>query len=255
MKQSERLEIIIDTLQREGKVKVSDLSLRLGCSEVTIRNDIRKLDDQGVLKKTYGGAVQKQDGLSVSFMPGEFFLNGEEKNRIALKAYEYIDNRDSIIIDDSTTGCYLAKIIHEHPEKNLIVVTNSLFVAAELSQTKHVDLFVAGGHPLGTPPSTLDNFTLSAFQNFNVNKAFVGVNGINLNAGLTSIGTPQMETKRAIIQSAGQTFVIADSTKFGSSNLFTVCSMDQIHAVITDSKVSKEILSTAHKNNISIITV
>ena len=83
MKQSERLEIIIDTLQREGKVKVSDLSLRLGCSEVTIRNDIRKLDDQGVLKKTYGGAVQKQDGLSVSFMPGEFFLNGEEKNRIA----------------------------------------------------------------------------------------------------------------------------------------------------------------------------
>ena len=132
MKQSERLEIIIDTLQREGKVKVSDLSLKLGCSEVTIRNDIRKLDDQGVLKKTYGGAVQKQDGLSVSFMPGEFFLNGEEKQRIALKAYEYIDNRDSIIIDDSTTGCYLAKIINEHPEKNLIVVTNSLFVAAEL---------------------------------------------------------------------------------------------------------------------------
>ena len=64
-----------------------------------------------------------------------------------------------------------------------------------------------------------------------------------------------METKRAIIQSAGQTFVIADSTKFGSSNLFTVCAMDQIHAVITDSKVSKEILSTAHKNNISIIAV
>ncbi|XCP84655.1 DeoR/GlpR family DNA-binding transcription regulator [Roseburia hominis] len=255
MKQSERLEIIIDMLQKNGNVKVAELSRLMDCSEVTIRTDIRKLDEQGVLKKTYGGAVQKEEGLTVSFSPGEFFLNGTEKQRIVQKAYEYIDNRNSIIIDDSTTGCYLAKYIKEHPEKHLIVVTNSLYAAAILSSAKHVELFIVGGQPVGTPPSTLDSFAIQAFQNFNVDKAFVGVNGINLKAGLTSIGTPQMETKRAMIKSAAQTYVIADSSKFGSSNLFTVCPMSDIHLIITDNRISKELLQTAQKNQISIVTV
>ena len=109
MKASERLEIIIDEVQTNGIVKVAEISGRLGCSEVTIRNDIRKLDQQGVLKKTYGGAVRKENGLSVEFIPGEYFLNSDKKYRIAKRAYEYIEGGDSIIIDDSTTGYYLAK--------------------------------------------------------------------------------------------------------------------------------------------------
>ena len=83
MKASERLEIIIDEVQTNGIVKVAEISGRLGCSEVTIRNDIRKLDQQGVLKKTYGGAVRKENGLSVEFIPGEYFLNSDKKYRIA----------------------------------------------------------------------------------------------------------------------------------------------------------------------------
>ena len=82
MKVSERLEIIIEEVQEKGQVKVADLSGRLGCSEVTIRNDIRRLDQQGVLKKTYGGAVRKEEGLSVQFNPGEFYLNRSEERRV-----------------------------------------------------------------------------------------------------------------------------------------------------------------------------
>ena len=255
MKQSERLEKIIETLQRDGIVKVSEISRLLGCSEVTIRTDIRKLDEQGVLKKTYGGAVPKEDGLTVSFVPGEFFLNSAAKQRIAQKAYDCIEHRDSIIIDDSTTGCYLARYIKEHSDKHLIVVTNSLSATAELSLAKHVDLFVIGGQAIGTPPSTLDSFAISALQSFNVDKAFVGVNGINLEVGLTSIGTPQMETKRAIIRSARKTYVIADSTKFGSSNLFTVCPIGQVHKIITDTGVSKDIMHLAKKLQVDINAV
>lgn len=138
MKLSERLEIIIDEVQTNGNAKVADLSQRLGCSEVTIRNDIRKLDEQGVLKKTYGGAVKIEKGLGVEFVPGECFLNSDKKYRIAKKAFEYIGNRESIMIDDSTTGYYLAKYIKEHSEKQIVVVTNSLLSAAELSTAKHI---------------------------------------------------------------------------------------------------------------------
>lgn len=247
MKMSERLEVIIDEVQTNGSVNVIDLSNRLGCSEVTIRSDIRKLDEQGVLKKTYGGAVKIEKGLSVEFVPGECFLNSDKKYRIAKKAFEYIVNRDSIMIDDSTTGYYLAKYIKEHPEKHIVVVTNSLISAAELSTARHVDLFFVGGQVMGNPPSALDNIAVNAMGQFHVNKAFVGVNGINLKVGLTSMGTPQMDLKREIIKMANQSYVIADSSKFGNSNLFIVCPMDDIYKVITDTDVTKEIVHLAKK--------
>lgn len=247
MKMSERLEVIIDEVQTNGSVNVIDLSNRLGCSEVTIRSDIRKLDEQGVLKKTYGGAEKIEKGLSVEFVPGECFLNSDKKYRIAKKAFEYIVNRDSIMIDDSTTGYYLAKYIKEHPEKHIVVVTNSLISAAELSTARHVDLFFVGGQVMGNPPSALDNIAVNAMGQFHVNKAFVGVNGINLKVGLTSMGTPQMDLKREIIKMANQSYVIADSSKFGNSNLFIVCPMDDIYKVITDTDVTKEIVHLAKK--------
>lgn len=252
MKVSERLEIIIEEVQEKGQVKVADLSGRLGCSEVTIRNDIRRLDQQGVLKKTYGGAVRKEEGLSVQFNPGEFYLNSREKHRIAVRAYEYIGNKESIIIDDSTTGCYLAKHIKEHEEKQMTVVTNSLYCAAELSSARHVELFLVGGYVMANPPSALDNITAGGVKQFHVDKAFVGVNGINLNIGLTSMGAPQMEVKREMIRAADETYVIADSSKFGSGNLFTVCTMDDVSRIITDDGVSKEKVALARKLNIEM---
>lgn len=255
MKLSERLEIIINEVQNTGSVKVADISERIGCSEVTIRNDIRKLDQQGVVKKIYGGAVRIEEALSVNFIPGECFLNSDKKYRIAKKAYEYIENRESIIIDDSTTGYYLAKYIKEHDEKRIVVVTNSLLSGAELASAKHVDLFFVGGHVIGNPPSSLDNITVNAMAQFHVDKAFVGVNGINLKVGLTSMGTPQMDVKREMIRVANTTYVIADSSKFGSGNLFTVCSMDKIYKVITDSDLRKEYIQLAKNLNIDLITV
>lgn len=252
MKLSDRLEIIIQEVQVKGSVKVAELSEQLGCSEVTVRNDIRKLDGQGVLKKTYGGAVKVDKGLSVEFVPGECFLNSDHKYQIAKKAYEYIKNRESIMIDDSTTGYYLARYIKEHPEKHIVVVTNSLISAAELSTARHIDLFVVGGQVMGNPPSALDNIAVQAMRQFHVDKAFVGVNGINLKVGLTSMGTPQMDVKREIIKMANETFVLADSSKFGTSNLFTVCPMEDVHRVITDSEVTKEVVCLAKKMNVEM---
>ena len=252
MKASERLEIIIDEVQTNGIVKVAEISGRLGCSEVTIRNDIRKLDQQGVLKKTYGGAVRKENGLSVEFIPGEYFLNSDKKYRIAKRAYEYMKGGDSIIIDDSTTGYYLAKYIKEHAEKHQAVVTNSVLSGAELTSARHVDLFIVGGHVIGNPPAALDNITVGAMGQFHVDKAFVGVNGINLKTGLTSMGTPQMDVKREMIRVADEVYVIADSSKFGSRNLFTVCPMSEVDRVITDTEIKKEYVQTARNLGIEL---
>lgn len=252
MKQSERLEVIIADIYQNGNVQVSDLSKRLNCSEVTIRNDIRLLDQQGVLKKTYGGAIRKENELSVDFIPGEFYLNSEKKARIAKKAYEYIENGDAIIIDDSTTGSYLARYIRSHDEKKITVVTNSILSATDLSSVNHVELFMVGGHIKGNPPSALDNITVNGIKQFHVNKAFIGVNGINLNVGLTSVGTPQMDIKREIINVSDVTYVLADSSKFDNRNLFTVCKIDEIDKIITDLDISKATLQLARTKNVQL---
>lgn len=252
MKVNERIEIIIKEVQEKGQVRVAELSELLKCSEVTIRNDIRKLDEQGIIKKTHGGAEKKSQGLQVQFVPGEYYLNAEYKKRIAKCAYEYIQNQDSIMIDDSTTCCYLAQCIKEHKEKSLSVVTNSLYVAAELSSEKHVNLYMLGGKICSNPASAMGNITAEGVSQYHVNKLFTGINGIDFHVGMTSEDSTHAEVKHAMISRADETYVLADHTKFGRGGLFTVCTMDSIKRIITDDIISKDTLNLANKMKIAI---
>lgn len=251
----QRFDIILQDLEEQGSVRVAELSQKLDCSEVTIRSDIAKLDKQKLLKKTYGGAIKLEETFEIALEPGEIYLNREKKYKIAEKAYSYINNRESIILDDSTTAYYLAKYICEHESMRVVVVTNSIATAAILTKARHVELFLIGGGVIGNPPSALDNIAVNFLDQFHVDKAFVGINGINLRVGLTSIGTPQMEVKRKMIQVAQETIVLADSTKFGNGNLFTVCAFDQIARIITDSDITAESIALAKEENVNIEVV
>ncbi|MDD2981213.1 MAG: DeoR/GlpR family DNA-binding transcription regulator [Hespellia sp.] len=251
----ERAEIILKEVEEKGSVRVADLSKIMGCSEVTIRSDITKLAQQRLLKKTYGGAVKNEELLEILLEPGETFLHRENKIRVAEKAYTYIENRESVLIESSTTGYYLAQCIVQHPEKRVIVVTNSVVIAALLSKAKHVELFLAGGNVMGTLPTTLDTMAIRFLEQFHIDKAFVGVNGINLETGLTAMGTPQMEMKRKMIEISRDTYVLADSSKFGNGKLFIVCPMSDVNEIITDSDVTKETLALAEKLNVKIVVV
>lgn len=251
----ERLDYIIKRVDESGEVRVSALSEELNCSDVTIRNDIRKLDQQGYVRKVHGGAEARKEGLSISFDQGECFWHKEEKSRIAERAYDYINSRDSIIIDDSTTSYYLARLIRWKTDKHLIVVTNSILVAAELASAKHIELFVVSGLVMGTPPAALDNFTIEAFRQFNATKAFIGVSSLNLEKGVASLGAAQRDVKKAIIAAADELYVLADHTKFDRGSLFSICPMSQVKQVITDSQVRPEILEAAARQGISIEAV
>lgn len=252
MKADDRFEVIIREVQDKGKVKVAELSELLGCSEVTIRNDIRKLDEQGVIRKTHGGAEKLKGGLTVQFAPGEYFLNAEYKKKIAWRAYEYIGDQESIMIDDSTTCCYLAQCIKEHPDKRLSVVTNSLYAAAILSDAPQVNLHLLGGQILSNPASAMGTTTAENVIQYHVNKLFTGINRIDFHVGLTSADEMHAEVKRAMIGRADEIYVLADHTKFGGGSLFTVCEMKEVKRIITDSDISKEILETAGKLKIQL---
>lgn len=255
MKMSERLEIIRREVQEKGQIRVSDLSVQLDCSEVTIRNDIRKLDEQGLVKKTYGGAARVEKGLSVQVLPGEYYHNAEEKRRIAGKAYEYIEDRDSIMIDDSTTCCYLTQYIKENPQKRLSVVTNSLYAAVQLSATDHVRVYMLGGEITSHPASAMGSIAAECVNQYHVNKLFTGIRRVDLEVGMTSADAAHAEMKRMMIAKSDAVYVLADHSKFGNGSLFTVCEMKDVARIITDSDIPKEIVGRARELEVPIDVV
>ena len=122
----ERRRAILQELNEKGRVRVADLSRRFGCSEVTIRNDIKNMDTEGMLKRIHGGAVRLEEETERKYQAESIYRHTERKKQIAACAYEFIMDRDTIIIDDASSSFYLALHIRQHPEKRLAVVTNSL---------------------------------------------------------------------------------------------------------------------------------
>lgn len=249
----ERRQKILQELEEKGKVRVADLSRILGCSEVTIRNDIKSMDAEGLLKRTHGGAlcIQKENGRKY---PAEsLYRHVERKKRIAACAYEFIADRDTIILDDASSTFYLALHIKKRPEKRLVVVTNSLLVGNELAGTDHIDLYMVGGNVGGHLSATMGDSAVHNIEQFHVDKAFIGVHGINFEVGLTSIATPQMQIKKAILKVAEEVYVLADSSKFKGSYLSIICPIRDIYKIITDNEVSGENIKKAQKYEVPLV--
>lgn len=159
----------------------------------------------------------------------------------------------SFIIDDASSSFYLALYIKEHPEKRLAVVTNSLLSGNELAGAEHLELYMVGGHVGGHLAATMGDSALSNIEEFHVDKAFIGVHSINFEAGLTSIATPQMQVKRAILKSAKEVYVLADSSKFGGGYVSVICPITDVHKIITDEEISEENIKKAREMGISLI--
>lgn len=249
----ERRRTILRELDERGRVRVADLSRELGCSEVTIRNDIKNMDMEGLLQRVHGGAIKREESPVRKYSAESIYRHTDRKKKIAACAYEYIEDRDTIIIDDASSSFYLAVHIKNHPEKSVAVVTNSLLVGNELAGSKHVELYMVGGHVGGHLAATMGDAALENMRSFHVDKAFIGVHGINFEVGLTSIATPQMQVKHAILKAAKEVYVLADSSKFGGGYLSVICPITDVHLIITDDEVAKENIKIAKELDVPLV--
>lgn len=252
----DRRQMILQELEEKGKVRVIELSQKFNCSEMTIRSDIRALQEQGLLKRVHGGAVKLEDNKqeqNFNYQAESLQRNVDKKIKIAQKAYQFINDCDTIILDDASSTFYLAEYIKTHPQKHLAVVTNSLPIANELSGLDHIDLYMVGGHVSGRLPATMGDAAIESINSFRVDKAFIGVHGINFDAGLTSVATPQMQVKHAILKAADKIFVLADSSKFGGGYLSVICPIDRVNMIITDYEVSKDNIDKARMKNVNLV--
>jgi len=248
----ERRQRILDQLERSGRVAVKDLSEQLGVSTVTIRQDLRVLEELGLLDRTYGGAIRREEGRSVEL---SFHVRQRrqvaEKEAIARAAFATIREGWSIALDGSTS-CY-ALVKHLKTLNQLTVVTNSLMIAQSFLDSPQIQVLIAGGRLRRDSISTVDN--PNSLPSINLNVGFFGAHGITWANGITEVGADEVAVKQAMIARCVATIILADGSKWGEVAPYTYAHPLQVSAIITDSSAPPALVDHFRAQGVNVQVV
>lgn len=242
-KAAQRRDRILRELQHSGSVTAEHLSAVLEVSIATARRDLQELEDTGMLRRTHGGAVSIEPLFYEPFRHDSSFQeqierHAEEKRRIALAAAELVGDGDTIALTAGTTTTEVVRGIRNH--HGVTVVTSTVNVAMELSKRKDLEVFVTGGFLRGDWFSLVGDAANYAMRQVFVDKAFLGVNGICAEKGLTSLNPGEAAINRVIVGQARQRIAVADHSKLGCAATHRFCDAKDIHILITDTGASDE---------------
>ncbi len=235
---NQRREQIIKLLREDGSAKVIDLAKLFKVSEVTIRQDLEKLEAEDLIIREHGGAFLKnvEDQVrNFSLMNTE---NMDKKELIGRKAAELIENGDVIILDSGSTTTEIAKNLKGR--KNLTIITNALNIALMLGTEPGIDIMMTGGEFKPPTLSLTGQKAADFFGDIHVNKLFLATAGISLKAGLTYPSISDLVVKKAMIDAAETIYLVADSTKIRKPSFASLGALSLINYIITDPFISED---------------
>ena len=249
----ERLDEILEYLKKYRSASVSDLSKKLHIGEATIRRDLEKLQSNGFVKRTYGGAVL------IEGLDSEIPLYVREKDNIDAKdaigklAADLVQENSICILDSSSTTYLMIEYLKNR--KNLTIITNGAKTAVSLSQLQQSKIFSTGGKLREFSLSYIGNTAQSFIENFYVDKLFFSCRALSIDKGILDSSEEEAELRKVMLKHCNQAILLADNTKFDNSAFYKICDLNKIHAVVTDKK-----LDTAYENffkthDISIISL
>lgn len=248
----ERRQYILNLINKTGSIKAIDIAKMLEVSELTIRRDLDKLAKNELLKRTHGGAINILSvGHEMKFdVQKEKYI--DEKKRIALAASSLIEEGDVILIEAGTTGYQTALNITNRAK--LTIITNSCDIAVLLGKTNPDYKIVLSGGILNTDTRALVGPIADfAFKTTFVDKAFIGISGIDLEKGITAADPIEAQTKKNIIACAKQVIALADHSKIGHIAMNYVAPVHMINTFITDSEADEEFIEKLKELDIRII--
>jgi DeoR family transcriptional regulator of aga operon len=250
---TERHQHILGKLKKEGTVNVVDLCNELNVSSVTIRKDLKMLEDKELLFRTHGGGTLTNPYTVDRPVKEKAMLHSDEKSGIAEYASQLIEANDCILIASGTTVLSLAKSIR--PKGNLTVVTSALNVASELIHHSGIEVIQLPGIIRKTSSSVTGNYAESMLTDFSFSKLFLGVDGIDVEFGLTTTNMMEAQLNKKMIAVAQKTIVLADSSKFGKRGFGRICGLADIEHIITDDKISEHMVDTLKGLGIEVTIV
>ena len=234
----ERRNKILEKLQDERKVVVSELSTLFDVSEETIRRDLDKLDRQGLAIKSYGGAVLNENsGLDMPFNVRKK-RNIKAKQEIADIVSGLVQEDEHIFVDPSTTAVAIVKALKS--KKKLTVITSSIEVLIELSDVTGWDIICTGGTLRENYLTLAGSRAADVIRSFYADKVILSCKGIDLHKGVTDASEMLSQIKQAMLRSAKQRIIAADHTKFGNVAFSRVCELSAVDMVVTDVKPGRE---------------
>lgn len=251
----ERQNKIVELVLENGRVDIPEICEMFDVSEMTARRDLNELDRRGLLRRVHGGAIAN---LGRSYEPS--FQTRSVKNQsfkiaIGLKAAELIYDGDSIALDVGTTTLEIVPGLRG--KRNLTVITSCLQIATkvvdQISLEIDARLVLTGGIVRPRELSMIGPIPEQVYQEFHVDKAFIGIGGISLEDGLTEYNIEDTQIKKILIRSAREKIVVADSSKFGVTTFASVAPLTAIDKIVTDKTAPAQIIEQIRKLGVEVI--
>jgi DeoR/GlpR family transcriptional regulator of sugar metabolism len=250
---AERRALILQLLQERRAVRVSSLSEDLRVSEMTIRRDLERLESEGLLTRTHGGAVLKRHIVEEPFYVDSVGSHQEEKRRIAQAAAALIQPGDTVFLSSGTTAAQVLR--HVDPTIEARVITHNVGALVE-AQGLRLEVFLVGGEFRPRSNAVVGPLAIEQVGRFHASKTFLGIDGFDLNEGLTTPSLDLASVERQMVaQTRGEVIGLADSSKIGTVADVVICKFDQVGAVIVDHGVDDEFRSELRRLGLRCVAV
>jgi len=250
---AERYEKIVQLVNDRGSIRVSELSELCQVTEETIRRDLDRLEADGRLRRSHGGAVsvKERNQPETPYFEREI-MHAEEKKRIAEEAITRIAQGDRILLDASSTAWYMAAIMPDIP---LTVLTNSIKVATELSSKERIEVISTGGLLAQRSLSFVGPLAERSLDAYHVNKVFLSCKGVHLERGISESNELQARIKEKMIGIADEVILLTDASKFGVNAFAHVADLSEVDTILTDRRLSSDVYSRLTERGIAVTRV
>ena len=232
MLEVERHEKILKELEKKGRLSYKEIEVFLMVSIATIRRDVEKLKEEGLLEKVSGGVLSRRKMSFESGVSEKFYINIDEKKIIAKKAAKLVKNGDFIYMDAGTTVYYMIQYLGG---KEITVVTNGLMhLEALISQ--NINTIITGGEIKPSTRAVVGSEALKNVEKYRFDKCFMGTNGLNMHYGYMTPDINEANMKRTVIEISNEAYILADSQKFGELSSIKFADLEQCK-IITGNRI------------------
>ena len=250
----ERRSCIEQLINENGSVLVTDLARQFDVTAETIRNDLYKLEKQGVLIRTYGGATLVESNATDMTITERDTVSYAEKQRIGKRAAQMIRSGETVFLDASTSAWHLARNIKD--KNGITVITNASKIVSELAECEGIRVICTGGELTPRNVSYIGRIAEKTIrENYFANKCFFSCKGVSLAHGLADSSEGEAEIKKAMIKNSESVIFLCDHNKLGRLGVPHIAGLDAVDCFITDVKLSEEWNVELERYDVSLITV
>lgn len=249
----ERLEQILNILNKNGRVKVNELSELFNVSESMIRKDLQRLERDGFLQRTYGGAIQNREISKCDPITTRMNINLDSKEIISKKAFDLIEDGEVVFLETSSINFLLAKLI-ANSTKKITLITNMVIISPLFNDNETAKLICIGGVYDNKSGGVMGSEAIKSISKYNFNKGFLGSSGVNLITN--SVETNSLEdgnVKELVISNSKEKFLLVEKEKFNLDSTYKFAALEDFDVIITDSDIADEIRDKLNKLTVKLI--